>query len=294
MSKNFKKEWLNLKLCGVVVAFNPDKSVIHNIETYLDGLDKLYIIDNSLTSHQELFQNKKIKYIANGKNTGMAHALNQGVDFAREDGFQYILTMDQDSYFEESDFSKYKEQILKNKSNKIGIYTPLHYTKSEKINHSIQTNPLVVMTSGNILNMKIHQELGGFKEWLFIDGVDQEYCLNLRKHGYDIKVFENILLHHSLGSIENRKLLGHTFMVTNHSYIRRYFITRNRLYINQLYQEIFTDFCRKELENTKKETIKIILFEKDKLKKIHWIRQGKKDFLKNIKGMPSYVEEELK
>ena len=283
-----------MKLCGVLVAFNPDRSVIHNIETYLDGLDKLYIIDNSLTSYQELFQHKKIKYIANSKNTGIAHALNQGVDCALEDGFQYILTMDQDSYFEESYFSKYKEQFLKNINEKIGIYTPLHYTKSEKINHFIQTDSLVVMTSGNILNMKIHQELGGFKEWLFIDGVDQEYCLNLRKHGYEIQVFENIFLHHSLGNIRSRKLLGHTFMVTNHSYIRRYFITRNRLYINQLYHKIFTDFCKKELENTKKETIKIILFEKDKLKKIHWIRQGKKDFLKNIKGLPSYVEEELK
>lgn len=282
-----------MKLCGVLVAFNPQDVVINNIKTYLDGLDRLYVIDNSRKNHEKMFHNKKIIYVANCKNMGIAHALNQGVSLAKEDGYSYILTMDQDSYFEHNAFLEFKREFEKNKSDEIGIYSPLHQTNSEKLNGTIRTDSLIVMTSGNILNIKIHQKLGGFKEWLFIDGVDQEYCLNLRKHSYKIQIFENIFLHHPLGKIENKKILGHTFMVTNHSAIRRYFITRNRLYIHSLYQDIFPQFCKRELENTKKEAIKIILFEKDKRKKLHWIRQGEKDFFKNIKGLPSYVEEEL-
>lgn len=35
------------KYCGVVVLFNPDDDVRINIDSYLESVSKLYIIDNS-------------------------------------------------------------------------------------------------------------------------------------------------------------------------------------------------------------------------------------------------------
>ena len=283
-----------MNLCGVVVTYNPNEEVLENINTYIDELDKIYVIDNSTDNNEDLFKSKKITYISNGKNKGIAYALNKGISLACKDKFLYVLTMDQDSSFEKEGLKKFIKNIESFKEDNIAIYSPLHKTPNDKLNENITDKSLVVMTSGNIINTDIWNKVGGFKEWLFIDGVDQEYCLNVQKNGYKIKIFNDIILKHKLGDISNKKILGHDFMITNHNYARRYFITRNRLYINKMYKDTFKEFCEKELENSKKEKIKIILFEKDKLKKLKYIRKAKKDFKNRIKGIPSDLEEVLK
>lgn len=283
-----------MNLCGVVVTYNPKKEVLNNIDTYIDELQKVYVIDNSANNNEKLFKNKKITYISNGKNKGIAYALNKGISLACKDKFSYALTMDQDSYFDKEGLKEFIQKVEKSKDKNIAIYSPLHKTDNDKLNENITDKSLVVMTSGNIISTDIWEKVGGFKEWLFIDGVDQEYCLNVQKEGYKIKIFSDIILNHKLGNAHNKKILNHNFIVTNHNYARRYFITRNRLYINELYKDVFRDFCEQELENSKKEKIKIILFEKDKLKKLKYIRKAKRDFKNNVKGIPSDLEEVLK
>ena len=283
-----------MKLCGVVVTFNPTNKVVDNINTYINELDKVYIVDNSINDNSNLFTNKKMNYISNGKNMGIAYALNKGISMAKEDKYLYVLTMDQDSSFKENGMKKFIKKVEENENNNIGIYSPVHKTENDKLNTNITEDSLVVMTSGNILNINIWEKIGGFKEWLFIDCVDHEYCLNLRKNGYSIKIFKDIVLTHGLGKTVNKKILGHNFIVTNHNYARRYFITRNRLYLNEMYKDTFPDFCSKELEYSKKEKTKIILFENNKLKKLKYIRKAIKDFKNNVKGIPSDLEEVLK
>lgn len=281
-----------MNLCGIVVVFNPKEEVIENINTYIKELKKVYIIDNSIKDNKSMFTNPKMVYISNGKNKGIAYALNKGLSEAEKDDFKYALTMDQDSKFKENGLKDFIKNIKEEKD--IAIYSPIHKTKNDKLNDNIKEDSLVVMTSGNIINIDVWKKVNGFKEWLFIDGVDQEYCLNIRKSGYKIKIFKDIVLEHNLGKTLNKKFLGHNFIVTNHNYARRYFITRNRLYINEMYKDTFPEFCSQELEFSKKEKLKIILFEKDKLKKLKYIRKAKKDFKNNIKGIPSDLEEVLK
>lgn len=283
-----------MKLCGVVVTFNPTNNVVDNINTYIDELDKLYVVDNSINNNEKLFTNKKITYISNGKNMGIAYALNKGINKAKEDKYNYILTMDQDSSFEKDEMKKYVKEFNNSIDENIGIYSPLHKTDTEELNSNITEDSLVVMTSGNILNISIWEKIGGFKEWLFIDCVDHEYCLNIRKNNYSIKIFKNIYMKHNLGKTINKKLLGHNFIVTNHNYARRYFITRNRLYLNEMYKDTFPEFCSQELEFSKKEKLKIILFENNKLKKLKYIRKAIRDFKNDVKGIPSDLEEVLK
>ena len=56
-----------MKFAGVVVLYNPDKmDVLNNINTYINHLDKLYLIDNSATNNQDKFKDtylNKIEYI---------------------------------------------------------------------------------------------------------------------------------------------------------------------------------------------------------------------------------------
>jgi rhamnosyltransferase len=126
------------------------------------------------------------------------------------------------------------------------------------------------MTSGSL----IRTGLGFFEEKLFIDSVDNEYCLRLRKNGYKIIRVNHAVLNHQLGTLR-KNWLGFSTIV--HPASRRYYITRNMFYVMSKYPE-FRLFGIKELL---KSILLIILVENDKIKKlkaffrgVHEIRGG--------------------
>lgn len=288
-----------MKISGVVVLYNPDKKVLDNIKTYINLLDNLYVVDNSPipNDNSKKFRDKKIKYISNNGNKGIAFALNVGADLALKNGSEWLLTMDQDSSFQNGSLEKmisFLKEINKNtimsesldlSYDKIGILSALQRTKLNKNDKlSGVSYPLVVMTSGNLVNLKAYKKIKGFKDWFFIDAVDFDFCLNLKKNGYEVIQMNTAELNHNLGDTTEKKILGKTIYVTNHNPVRRYYITRNRHYLYDLYKDDYLDYCVLELSRTKHELIKIILFEKDKIEKLRYIYKGYRDYKKGIKG----------
>lgn len=280
-----------MKFAGVVVLYNPEKSDLSNIDTYIDFLDKLYIIDNSIVEHEYvevLKRKKKCEYISKFKNLGIAKALNIGAKKAMKEGFKWLLTLDQDTSLNYKVFSTINEYIEKEDCSKIGIICPWHNTKLlDNKPIEIVDHPLDVMTSGNFVNLDIYKKIGGYKEWLFIDGVDIEYCLNLRKNGYKISRINSIEIMHDLGDIKIKRFLWRTFMCTNHNYLRNYYMQRNYRYIRDMYIDIEPEFCN-TLVKIKQITFKIIMFEKDKYRKIRNIYRGIKDYKNGIQGPYRY------
>ena len=53
------------------------------------------------------------------------------------------------------------------------------------------------MTSGSFLNLKVYKEAGPFVDKLFIDYVDFEYCLRLKKKGFKIYKLNNTYMQHN-------------------------------------------------------------------------------------------------
>ncbi len=288
-----------MKYAGVVVLYNPSKEVLKNIKSYIDELEILYVIDNTeKKSHEDWFTNmKKVVYIPFLENKGIAVALNEGASRAIKAKYDYLLTMDQDSCFEKGAVRKMKEfiervnednffeEIIGYKRSSIAVVSPFHVTeKNRGEDPRAITVALIVMTSGNFINLKIYKKLGGFKEWLFIDGVDFDYCLNANQNGYGVIQLNYVHLNHHLGNIEKKHFLGKTLYVSNHNYIRRYYISRNRRYIYEMYHDKYPMYCELEMKCEKKEWIKILLFEKDKLKKLKAMKKGKKDYQNKITG----------
>lgn len=272
-----------MKLACVVVWYNPSKKEKENIKTYLKYVDKLYIVDNSEYKN-EFSKNKKVKYIFNGDNLGIAFALNIGAKEAIKDKFDWLLTMDQDTSFKNDDVKKIFEFIQENDMKNIGIVSPWHDTKlhikkpKEKIDY-----PIDVMTSGNFLNLKIYQKIGGFKEEYFIDGVDIEYCLRLKKYNYKVMRLNNYSIKHNLGNICYKHFFKKELLCLNHNYLRVYYRVRNYNYIKQEYQQVAPEFCN-ILVKIKALIWCIIFYEDDKLKKLKSIYYAKKDFKHNIYG----------
>jgi rhamnosyltransferase len=272
-----------MKIAGVVVWYNPTEEDKKNIYSYLPSLDKLYIFDNS-NKKNDFKKNKKIKYIFNGENAGIAHALNFGAKSAIEDGYKWLLTMDQDTIFE-CDKIEIMKNELKKASQDIAIICPWLETKLKvkKPEHAIDY-PLDVMTSANFVNLDIYRKIGGFIDDFFIDGVDMEYCLRIKKNNYKIKRINTISIKHNLGNITYRRFLWKSILCLNHPYARYYYRMRNYHYIYDMYSKYEKEYCESILK-FRATIFGIIFFERDKIKKIRALINGYNDYKKGIKGI---------
>ena len=281
------KNYLN-KIAGIVVLYNPDLVVESNVDSYIHHINFLYIIDNSENINHELIDRiskyQKIEYIHNNANLGIAAALNIGVEKAIKSGYWFLLTMDQDSRFESGGL----EILIQNITNPdiTGIFSPFHKnrfsTKLPEKNGAEEVSD--VMTSGNILNLSAVQKVGSFREDYFIDYVDIEYCLRLRRNGFNIIRINNSFLIHNEANLAQRKIFGFTVYPQNHSAVRWYYKIRNYLYLKQQYYLFFKEYFDKERKNIRNSIIKVLLFEDEKIKKLNMMFKGKIHFHKQIKG----------
>lgn len=275
----------SIKLAATVIWYNPDDKQIELIHNYLDSVDKLYIIDNSEDNIRRIEESNKIVYIKNKENLGIATALNKGAKNAIKDGYKWLLTLDQDSKINQDIIRKMLDFINQTKIKKIGLISPLHVVPTnEKIPNVEVEEKIEVMTSGNIINLDAYQEIGGFKDWLFIDCVDIEYGMNLNKCGHKVLRLNKVLMPHSLGNTAAVNFFGKEIICSNHNAIRRYYMIRNTLYINDLYKDIYPDYCAYLWSSQVGQIKRVIVLEKQKLKKLWYMYKGYRDYKKGVKG----------
>jgi rhamnosyltransferase len=285
----------NPKICGCVVLYHPDSSVLRNIQAYCLNVDKLYVVDNtekeaaSDVLYEALKEIKKIEVIPNFENRGIAAAINQAVNRAQEEKYDLVLTMDQDTFIA-ADHVKKMLMALKNNNIDIatvGIVSPYHKVFAEDVNSSPTeiSDILVVMTSGNLLNIEAYSKSGPFLEKLFIDRVDCEYCLRLKTNGYRIVQVKSVTLNHPLGKVSVHTVFGKKYYPTNHSALRRYYMTRNGLYVADMYRDIFPAYLRWERVVFLSDLRMMIFFEKDRIEKLKMIFLGYFDYKRKLFGM---------
>ena len=272
-------------LAGVVVLYNPSKENIENINNYIDSLEKLYVIDNSEKESEYLIKSPKIFYQKNPTNLGIATALNIGAQLAIKDNFNWLLTLDQDSKINNEIVSQMLEYLRKNNCKNIGLISPYHdiVTFDKKPEIKVEKK-LEVMTSGNIINLKAYVDVGGFKDWLFIDCVDIEYGMNLNFHNYKVLRLNYIVMPHNLGNSQIVNFFGKKVIISNHNAIRRYYMIRNTLYVNQLYKNKYPEYCHMLIRAQLGQIKRIIFLEHDKFQKIKMTIKGVIDYKRNITG----------
>jgi rhamnosyltransferase len=227
-----------LKLAGVVILYHPDLSkTIENIATYASQLNKLYLFDNSVQPSMDVSKDLAhlkipIEYITTGTNEGIAKRLNEASHKARQESYDFLLTMDQDSSFKPGDFEKYKSLIQSSNNSNVAQYGVNHqpdFTPAK----DLPEEALALITSGSILNLSLTDKVGVFNEYFFIDFVDTEFSYRVIQNGYINLMFSNIVLNHSLGTlIEGRSLVSlKKSKRIIHSPIRVFYVIRNGLYL---------------------------------------------------------------
>lgn len=259
-----------MKIIGVVTTYFPDfKKLQANISTYLEQLDYLFIWENTPKEKSRVTAffkgQEKIIIRTTGDNEGIAKDLNTITQWAIEHGYEYVLTMDQDSAFQPGDFPKYLDIVSQNDQNNIGLWTPAYKNTGSK---SLLEKE-ITMTSGSIVKTSVIKVCGFFSEELFIDLVDSEYCFRIRKNGYRIIQASPIVLKHQLGY---KKVNKWGIVTINYSALRTYYIVRNWFLVYRQYPEQLLATCgpkRKFYTYTLLyRSVKIILFEDHKIDKL--------------------------
>lgn len=257
------------------VLYNPNESVLTNLNSYSNCVDVSVVVDNSDTKNeisQSLKNDPNFIYIDMDGNKGIAAALNKGIEYLNSKNIDFALTMDQDSLFP----TKYYPNILKlvNKYKADYSVIGLNFNQDNGGLDEIIEVPYWI-TSGNFVNISDFMSVGGFMNELFIDYVDFELGYKFKKNGFKICYLKDFSLKHTIGNPIEIHLFGKTYYAMNHSPIRYYYRYRNAYY---LYHFVDRQFFKKEYyKEMIVNTLKMLIYEKNQKVKFSMIRKGIQD-----------------
>ena len=263
-----------LKIGSCTVLYNPDSSVISNIETYSSLCDVCVVVDNSdsINEFSKYFEdNPSFVYISMHGNQGIAAAINAGVEYLHLKGMDFVLTMDQDSQFPTKDFEKIYSLIEKYKDEYSLIGLDVNKVSDDQ---EIKDVPYWI-TSGNFVNIRDFYKVGRMNESLFIDYVDFDLGYKFKQANLKIGYLPGYCISHTIGNPIEIHFFGKTFYALNHSPIRYYYRYRNSYY---LYHYVDREFFKKEYHREMVSSlIKLFIFEGQRKEKLKMIRKGIKD-----------------
>lgn len=222
---------------AVVVWYHPTEEQKQLVRLYEPYVRKVIVIDNSTD------------------NKGIAWALNKGCEQASQLGAEWVLTMDQDSRWDQQSVDTYMAKANQYADqDKVAIFSPYHDCGG-KIRTTRDYEPMrTFMCSGNLLRLSAWQQTGGFKEDFFIDLVDDEINCHVRQLGWQLVRINSIHLTHNLGEGQHfTRLFHHSY--TPHPAWRYFYIGRNIQRILKLYPQ-----DRKHFRQLRRKVLKRLVF----------------------------------
>lgn len=220
------------EITAIATAYHPDARLLAVIDAARASCAEVLVVDNT-PGGAELLAGPlpaEVRVLRPGGNLGLAGALNLGLREVSA-GSDAVLLLDQDSVLT----GELVDQLAAHLADPtVGAAAPAPWdaVRGSYIDPRTALRPDVadrdaVITSGMVVRRALLDELGGFREDFFVDCVDQDFCLRLRRTGARIVQDKRIKLPHSLGEVrEHRFLVGHV-RVTHHPTWRLYWVIRN-------------------------------------------------------------------
>lgn len=287
------------KVLAVVVIYNPPLDIEENIKAISEQVDRILIIDNKDTGLEEnnsvenIYEKPFVSVIQNNNNLGIATALNQGFQWAIAHDFEYVLTLDQDSFSPPLMVQELLEVYHSHpRGANIAIVAPniiddavnirpRYLRPTSKVSFEFVSceqgwleDVVFVITSGSLFKVSSYQKIGPFCEAFFIDYVDVEYCLRAHSLGYELIVACDTTLTHSLGKRQEKKFFGRKEYPRFHSPKRWYFQSRNRIQVLIRYFSEYPYLVSYEILNTSYGFLRMLLFENQRWEKMKAIVRG--------------------
>ncbi len=225
-------------VCAVFVTYHPDAQFALRVGAVAAQVDGVVIVDNgsdgvALAGLRRLALDPAVTLFENGANLGIAQALNRGARQAGARGFDWVLTLDQDSWVApdlvEALFAVRAAHPEPERLAVVGAGfeeaapTAAAAAAPREPWEDVES----VITSGSLFALATFAAIGPFREDFFIDYVDTEFCFRARALGYRVARTRRALMSHEIGAPTRHRVLGAEKWTTNHSADRRYYIARN-------------------------------------------------------------------
>jgi rhamnosyltransferase len=291
------------KICAVIVSYNSAQNVMACINSSLNQVDKIIVVDNSSDAHlknsvRNMKYPDKVSFIFNETNKGLGYALNQGLQYSVNNRCEWTLLLDQDSLLSDnmvaemiSSYRNLSDEAKKEVASIIPIIYDVNFKKT--LSPIITTNFLnkkiknpgkdafvhFQITSGTMVKNEVIKYIGLMNEYFFIDYIDFDYCFRVLNKGYKLLLSKNALLYHKLAE-KNHRLFFH---FKEHQPFRVYYQTRNRLFTLFIYGKKYKSFLYSESCRFICKFFKILILESNKKEKIKMYRNGIKDFILQYK-----------
>ena len=256
-----------MKILAGIVTFNPDiKRLSENIAAVSAQVDQVIIVDNHSTNLEEFKRFDNVEIISLDENKGIAFALNEIGSYAIKNNYDWFLTLDQDSVVCDGMIAEYRRYF---DLPQVGILSCDFQDVNDAVNNERYEIPYqeiqLCITSGALMNTYCFEHSSKFDEKMFIDLVDYEINLQYQKLLYKMYKISFVGFKHEIGERGHRKIFGRDIYFNNHSAIRRYYFSRNSIYLIRKYG--WNNITKGLFIANNGHAIKVILFEKQKWKK---------------------------
>lgn len=281
-------------VCAIVVTYHPAPRMIENLQRISGQVQRMVVVDNGsavleVALLHEAQRDLGFVLVENRENLGIAEALNQGIQRARENGYPWVILFDQDSSvpdgFVDGMFEAWEHHP--ERARVAAIHPRYRDPKTGRealVRRARDGGPITSMTSGALMPTWIFDKIGGFASEYFIDCVDTEYCFRIRASGYLIADSDKAELPHAPGNSQVRTILGFSFRPTHHSTMRRYYMSRNRIAVFRKYVARFPHWASVSMYDSLRETVKCFLGEPDRSVKFRRFLTGTWDGLTGRMG----------
>ena len=241
---------IQYKVGAIVVLFHPNIDImIASIKSLIDQVDEICIIDN--TPNQDIGEKfsllTNVKYIPLSTNQGIAAAQNIGIQYLQKKKVDFVLFCDQDSEASNNivlNLLKDYAQLKQNGYN-IGLIGPLPINKKTLKPYGNKNKYLreifiaddtyieseSIISSFSLIPISLFNEIGLYRELLFIDFVENEWCFRLREQKHlSSYISKRLTIKHELG--QSKRFLGLTISISTP--FRIYYQVRNYIWLHRL------------------------------------------------------------
>jgi len=248
------------KILSYITAYEDEQAVnscLSAIKNQSIPITNIFIVDNS--SNQSITRSTQDTLIIehHPENLGVSGGLNIALKWAIKHNYDFIWTFDQDSLPTTNclEILLGVYQKLSADNYQIGIIapTPMDTKTQEVVQGAVFDRYYFIgcehqedlelyecdapITSGSLINLAATKTIFFPRADLFIDGVDIDYGMRLKKQGFHNIIVTQAIMYHNFGKPIQIKLFNQERYIQKYSALRHYYICRNHTYLETRYAQ---------------------------------------------------------
>ena len=236
----------SLRVCAVVVTYRPQPELLARVlDALLPQVDQVLLLDNASPGEDPgKAASPRLRQHRCRRNRGLAWTQNLGARWAWRQGFDAVLTMDQDSVPAADMVARLIEVATGPDRARLAAVAARPVDARSGRPFPILTDGPVTpgsawvaceftIASGMLITREAWRAVGPMRAELFIDHVDTDWCLRARAGGWLLALVPRARLEHRLGDGGLRLWLGRWRWLPFHSPLRHYYMVRNSRWLDR-------------------------------------------------------------